>query len=235
MSLRVAVVTPYHAEPLEMLRQAHDSVVSQSHPCRHIMVADGLPRPEIDGWDALHIVLDRSHGPFGCTPRFIGAQRAVADGFDLIAFLDADNWLRADHAETLVALHAATGAAFLTCGRVLCRLDGSVMAPSCPLTDPERFVDTSCMAYARGAFPLLPHWTELPAYAQAICDRCVLQQAIASGVSRAHSAEQTVFYRCGKAGIYQLLGEPVPAGVSPAPDYSSAFDRWAAEGHQPLD
>ena len=233
MSLRVAVITPYHAEPLEMLRQAHDSVLAQTHPCVHVMVADGLPRREVDDWDALHIVLDRSHGPFGCFPRLVGAERAVAEGFDLIALLDADNWLRPDHVERLVALQAATGADFLTCGRILCRLDGSVMAP-CPLTDPERFVDTSCLAYARGAFPLLPYWTQMPGYAQAICDRCVLQHAIASGVSRAHSPEPTVFYRCGKAGIYRLLGEPVPPGVSPPPDYRSAFDRWVAEGHPPL-
>lgn len=210
----------------------HESVLGQTLPCRHIMVADGLVRPEVEAWDALHIVLDRSHGPFGCTPRFIGAERAVELGFDLICLLDADNWLRADHAETLAALHASSGADFLTCGRTLCRLDGSIMAV-CPLTDPDRFVDTSCIAYARGAFPLLRAWVEMPDYAGIICDRWVLHHAKGSGVSRAHTPEPTVFYRCGKAGIYRLFGEPIPPGASPQPDYDSAFRLWASDGGPP--
>ena len=232
MALRVAIVTPYYAEPQAILRQAHDSVLAQTYPCRHIMVADGRPEAEVASWDADHIVLERSHGPFGCMPRFLGAEHALHEGFDLVAFLDADNWLREDHVEVLAELHVRTGADFLSCNRMLCRLDGSVMAP-CPLTDADRFVDTSCMAFARGGFPLLSLWVEMPEYAEMICDRWVLHHVIASGASRAHTAERTVFYRCGKAGIYELLGEPVPPGVGPPPGYPAAFERWAAEDHPP--
>ncbi len=232
MTPRIAIVTPYYREPLEILRHAHDSVLAQSYPCRHFLVADGRPNPELGGWDADHCVLDRNHADFGNTPRYAGAQRAIEQGYDLIAFLDADNWLREDHAEILAELHRRTGADFLSCGRMLCRPDGSVMA-ECPLTDPDRFIDTSCMAFARGGFSLLPLWVEMPDYAQAICDRWVLHHVIASGASRAHSPERTLFYRCGKAGIYELLGEPVPPGVGRAPDYRAAFERWAADGHSP--
>jgi len=42
--LTVAVVAPYHSEDLAMLRRCHQSVLAQTYPCRHIMVADGLPR-----------------------------------------------------------------------------------------------------------------------------------------------------------------------------------------------
>ena len=42
--LRAAVITPYHAEPLEVLRNCYESVLSQSVPCTHFMVADGRPR-----------------------------------------------------------------------------------------------------------------------------------------------------------------------------------------------
>jgi hypothetical protein len=42
--LTVAVVTPHHSEDLALLRRCHQSVLAQTYPCRHIMVADGLPR-----------------------------------------------------------------------------------------------------------------------------------------------------------------------------------------------
>jgi GT2 family glycosyltransferase len=230
---RVAVVTPYFTESLEMLRLAHDSVLAQTHPCRHILVADGRPKPEVEGWDADHIALSYNHGDYGSTPGLVGAAAAAFQGCDLIAFLDSDNWYREDHVQTVVELHQRTGAAFVSTSRMLCRLDGSLMAP-CPTTDPERFVDTNCWAFAREAFPLLTYGVTLPDYAQIINDRCLYQHVLASGVARAHSPKATVFYRCGKAGIYRLLGEPVPPGVVPAPDYAAAFARWAAEGRAPL-
>ena len=233
MPLRVAVVTPYFAETTEVLRQTHESVLGQSYPCRHILVADGRPNPAVAGWDAEHIVLPGGSDDFGSTPRFVGAADAVLQGYDLVAFLDADNWLRADHVQSLADLQQETGAGFLSCGRMLARLDGSILAP-CPLTDPDRFVDTSCMAFARPGFGLLSYWVTMPAYGKAICDRCMLAHAKASDVVRAHTPERTLFYRCGKAGIYQMFGEEPPPGVIPAPDYQSVFARWEAEGHPPL-
>ncbi len=231
--LKVAVVTPYFAETLAMLREAHDSVLAQTYPCRHILIADGRPKSEVDDWNAQHIVLGHNHADVGSTPALVGAAAAAFQGYDLIALLDSDNWYRRDHVQTVVELHQRTGAVFISTSRMLCRLDGSVMAP-CPTTDPERFIDTSCMAYAREAFPLLTYGVTLPDYAQPVNDRCNYQHVLASGVSRAHSPEATVFYRCGKAGIYQQLGEPVPPGVIAPPDYPAIFARWAAEGRAPL-
>lgn len=43
--MKIAVVTPYHGEPEEWLRQCHDSVRGQTMACQHIMVADGRPDP----------------------------------------------------------------------------------------------------------------------------------------------------------------------------------------------
>jgi hypothetical protein len=226
-------VTPYYREPLEFLSQAHESVRAQSYPCRHIMVADGSPNPALAGWDVEHISLSGWSNDFGSTPRFVGAAHAVFQGFDIVAFLDADNWYREDHVQAVVELVAGAGAAFVSSGRMLCRLDGSVMR-ECPTTHPDRFIDTSCMAFARAGFPLLTRWVTLPSYAHAMGDRCVHQSVMLSGAPRAHSAAPTVFYRCGKAGIYGLLGEPVPAGVAPAPDYGALFQRWVNEGRPPL-
>jgi len=53
--MRVAVITPYCGEPIEFLQQCHDSVAAQTHPCLHVMVADGQPLVEIDDWDVDHV------------------------------------------------------------------------------------------------------------------------------------------------------------------------------------
>lgn len=197
------------------------------------MVADGPPQSSIDGWDCDHLVLPGPHGDIGSTPRFVGCFHAAALGYDAIAFLDADNWYRGDHIESLMALQGRTGASFLSSSRTLCRLDGSVMG-ACPYTAPDRFIDTSCMMFVRPAFPVLSHWVRLPPYAHAIGDRCMLHYVKTAGVPRAHSGEPSLFYTCGKAGAYRQMGEQPPDGISEAPDYRQAFRLWVADGNPPL-
>jgi hypothetical protein len=231
--MRIAVVTPYHREDIPVLAQCHESVNAQSTPCTHVMVADGCPSTEVAKWTVDHVVLPRAHNDIGSTPRVIGSFHAIGLGFDGIAFLDADNWYRPDHIATLLELHRRSGASFLTSSRLLCRLDGSVMG-LCDATDGSRFVDTSCMLLMRPAFGLISNWRLMPEYAQIISDRVFLFLAKAAHVKMAHSAEPTVHYRCGKAGIYEHFGEPPPAGVRPRPDYDAAFRRWVAEGNPPL-
>jgi hypothetical protein len=227
------VVTPYFDECEAWMRQCHQSVAAQAHPCLHVMVADGRPAAFVEDWAIEHVRLPVPHGDFGATPRLVGAYHAIGLGYDAIAFLDADNWYEAGHVERLTQLQMATGAAFLSSGRVLRRLDGSAIGP-CPVTDPESFVDTSCMMFAREAFGLLAYWTLMPAYAQVIGDRVMLHHVRASGLKRAHLDAGTVNYRCGKSGIYSQLNEPIPEGVHPPPDYDAAFERWAADGNPSL-
>jgi hypothetical protein len=71
--VRVAVVTPYLREDIGVLRRCHESVLAQSHPCTHIMVADGLPKSAVGTWQVSHIVLPQSHGDAGDAARLIGA------------------------------------------------------------------------------------------------------------------------------------------------------------------
>ena len=231
--LKIAVITPYANEPVEILQQAHQSVIRQSWPCTHVLVADGSPRPEVSRWKADHLILPSAHNDIGSTPRLVGCYHAIGLGFEAVAFLDADNWYREDHIQTLVALRDLTKASFLSSGRLLCRLDGSVIHP-CPSTDPERFVDTSCMMFTAGCFHLLANWVLMPSYAHLIGDRVMLHHVRRSGVQRAHSGLPTVFYRCGKDDTYLELGEPVPEGAKARPDYEGANARWVAEGHATL-
>ena len=149
--MKIAVVTPYHGEPAEWLRLCHGSVRGQTTACRHIMVADGRPDPLVDSFDADHIVLPDGHANYGDTPRAIGAMSAIGRGFDAIAFLDADNWYKPRHIESLIALHRETGAEVCTSGREIRRVDGSFLTV-CPFSDGDLFVDTSCYLFTRGAF-----------------------------------------------------------------------------------
>lgn len=230
---RVAVITPYYRESLQQLRRCHRSVQAQSHPCLHVMVADGHPRWALNRWQLDHIRLPRSHGDIGSTPRLIGAYHAIGMGVDAVAFLDADNWYKPDHIQHLVELRASSGAAFLSSSRELFSLDGSSMGP-CPLSDPQRFVDTNCMLFWREAFPLLQHWVLMPSYAHLVGDRVMLQQVQRSGLAMASSGRSSVNYSCSKAGLYELLGQPQPPGVLPRPNYEAAAAQWEASGHPPL-
>ena len=140
--MRVAVITPYHKPQPEWLRQCHESVLSQTHSCVHVLVADGLPVPEPDSWQAQHIILAGNCNDYGDTPRAIGSMSAIGQGFDAIAFLDADNWYLPDHIASLVELHDSTGADVCISHRDLYHLDGTRLGP-CDETDGERFADTS--------------------------------------------------------------------------------------------
>lgn len=229
----VAVITPYFQESIDILRQNHQSVLSQSYPTRHVFVADGEPNPTIDSWDVDHVVLPRCHHDIGSTPRLIGCFHAIGLGVEAVAFLDADNWYHKEHIKTVMLLRQQHGADVVSSGRMLCRLDGSDMA-ICHQTDPKTFIDTNCMLLGRGAFHLLHHWVLMPSYGHVIGDRIFWHHVRASGVNIVHSEAPTVYYRCQRAGIYRQLGESLPTGVKPVPDYASGFKQWAADGYPSL-
>ncbi|WP_411869084.1 glycosyltransferase [Vulcanococcus limneticus] len=233
VDVRVAVITPYHGEPLDWLEQCHQSVLRQSFPCLHVLVADGRPLPELDHWQVEHVRLPRSHADIGSTPRLVGCYHAIGLGVEAVTFLDADNWYQPDHVRQLMEERARSGAAFVSSSRLLCRLDGTVMG-ACPLTDPAGFIDTNCMLFGREAFPLLHHWVLMPTYAHLIGDRVMLHHVKSSGVPRAHCPVHSVCYRCGKEGLYRQMGERPPVGVGGRPDYEAAFRRWEEDGNLPL-
>ena len=95
--MRVAVVTPYYKEPRGWIERCIASVAAQTHACDHFLVADGHAQDWIDGAGVRHLRLDRGHGDYGNTPRALGALLAVSEGYDAIAFLDADNWYAPEH------------------------------------------------------------------------------------------------------------------------------------------
>ncbi|MEJ1938213.1 hypothetical protein WDZ92_49095, partial [Nostoc sp. NIES-2111] len=106
---RVAVVTPYYKEPDDEMRRMLASVAAQTKACHHIVVSDGFPNPLARVPGVTHIELGAAHADNGNTPRYVGALVALAQGYDAVAFLDADNWFEPKHIERLVEVQGKAG------------------------------------------------------------------------------------------------------------------------------
>lgn len=222
--LRVAVITPYHREDLAELQRCHASVQSQTFAVRHIMVADGLPRAELDTWDILHVKLERGHADFGDTPRARGGIRAAEAGFDAVAYLDADNALRPRHIESLIAAHLATAAPVCYSGRTL-ELPGGQQVPVRLPDDAQGHVDTSCLLLARPAFQMLDFWERYPRQLSVIGDRVFLRALRARGFTPACSGALTARYTIRDSAVVAAMGAPLVAGVRAPIEFGPLF-RW---------
>jgi glycosyltransferase involved in cell wall biosynthesis len=229
---KVAIVTPYYDDPVKWLERCHESVLAQSYPTTHILVADGKPNREVERWHARHIRLPHRHCDFGDTPRTVGAVDAIGSGYDAIGFLDADNWLAEDHVASCLAAAQEARAGFVSSGRYLCHLNGRVMGV-CDNCNGETFVDTSSMLFLGDGLPLVYEWNKIPWNYHPICDRVMFSKVKSSGVQRAHVARPTVYYRVSQPSIYELLDEPVPETAQF--DWSStqkAIELWDREQGQ---
>jgi hypothetical protein len=231
--MKVAIVTPFHGESVEVLAQNMRSVYDQVHTKRHtieqVIVADGDdPGRAVEAMDVARlptrafpylISLPVAHRDWGDCARAVGALDAVARGCDAIAFLDGDNWFAALHVSTMIELHESRGVPICTAGRMICRVDGSQMFPDLE-SDGEAHVDANCLFVTREAFYLLPIWAFVPLSHAAAGDR-VFWQIVKSapGIAYAHSSAPTVNYRSRYAVHYRKLGEPPPPEAKENPPH----------------
>jgi hypothetical protein len=222
--MKVAVITPYFNESDEYLRACHESVAAQTHPCTHFMVADGRPRALVDSWDVQHVRLPVSCADYGDTPRGVGSVLAIGQGFDAIAYLDADNWYYPHHVETLVAQHRDSGAAVISATRNLHRLDGSLLG-ACPDSEGDSFIDVNCYFLTRAAFRVVPAWWMMPSHLHVIDDRVMLAYIRRLNLSHQHCAVPTVAYRTAFAFHYRRVGERPPPGTKTGQDIADALQK----------
>jgi len=227
---RYGVITPYYREDRAILERCLASVSAQTVAADHILVADGFPQDWIDSAGVRHIRLDRAHGDYGNVARGIAAQIAVAEKYDAIAFLDADNWYRDDHLEVCLAAAAALPRApYVIAQRDFVRLDGSVM----PLPRSEDYpagdhVDTNCYLFLPASYGQLHYWCSLPREFSSVGDRLFRQVLKARLGPPALAERKTVAYTCLFEGVYRAIGEAPPPGAKPGVDWRPALT-WLAE------
>jgi glycosyltransferase involved in cell wall biosynthesis len=235
--VQVAIVTPYFKEPDATLERCLASVRRQSQPATHILVADGQPRAFIDLAGVRHLRLDRAHGDAGNAARGLGALLAVAEEFDAIAFLDADNWLDESHVAT--CLEAARGAAelpdFVVARRRLMRPDGSVLCESVEEDERGQHIDTNCLFLLRPSFHTAARWATMPKALYEVGDRVFLKLLLAEQLRASRCAITTVNYSCTWRSPYLAANEEPPASAKPDPDPAD-FNRWwrSLDGRQKM-
>ena len=209
-----AVITPYCSESLAVLQRCHQSCLDQSVPVRHVMVADGEARPEIDGWDCDHLVLPQRHGDNGNTPRCLGAISAINRGYWPVLMLDADNWFEPHHLALALELKRREPKAdVLVMGRRVVLPDGSEV-PGVPEEDVLRtHADTSCFVFYPRSFRALSLWGMMPPYLGPVCDRFVYTAVQQMGLQLAWCDQPTVVFTAHYSWAYRALQREPPADV----------------------
>jgi hypothetical protein len=234
---RIAVITPYAREALGVLDRCHRSVQEQTLACDHIMAADGFARDEVDDWNVRHIRLDKPSNDFGDTPRRIAGNIARDEGYDAVAYLDADNAFRPRHVESLFELHRQRGSSVCHAARTFHRVDGTLM-PLLQEGDNHAHVDTNCLLIMSEAFELLSLWGSWPLELSAIDDRLFWRAIVGRGLRTAFSGALTCKYEASHEAFFRALNEPAPPGTRPDIDLERVFrrfDRLSSAERQKLD
>jgi SEC-C motif-containing protein len=225
---RYAIITPYHKEDRHLLQRAIDSVKNQTVPTDHFMVADGFAQEWIDREPVRHVKIDRAHGYGGKTPRGVGALIAIAEEYDGIGMLDADNWLDSDHVQTCIEAADSCDGGALHCDYVIAqwrlrRPDETII----PWPEEQGHVDTSRFFFLRGAFSVIPHWGMIPPELAPICDRIFYAMLRRQPFRFVRVQRPTVNYHCLWEVCYRVLGERPPEGAKPSND-TATFQKYLA-------
>ena len=203
---RPAVITPYYKEDLAIIERCHESCLRQTHKVNHFIVADGYPNNAIDSWDTNHIILSNSHNDYGNTPRGIGAISAMNLGFNVIFFLDADNWFEKDHVESI--LRMKTEMPFLDIAasyRNFVLPEGIFVEPD-SVDHEKRHIDTSCMSFFETSFFLLPFWLTMTKEVSCLCDRVMFKRFKDNNLKIGFTEQRTLNYTTNYKIHYERAG-----------------------------
>lgn len=222
---RYCVITPYYKENRGLIERCLASVRGQTVAVDHMVVADGHPQDWLDGVGVRHIRLDRPHGDYGNVARGIAALIAIAEKYDAIAFLDADNWYNEEHFESCLAAASARGQApYVVARRDFVRPDGSAMAFARSEDVPDGdHVDTNCYLFLPPSYALLHYWCTIPREFSAVGDRLFRQIMKTRLPPPAVTDHKTVNYTCLFEALYRSLGETPPSGAKPNVDWGPAL------------
>jgi hypothetical protein len=150
-------------------------------------------------------------------------------GYDAIAYLDADNWFYPHHIQSMVSLHYQTAAAVCTAARTIHRVEGTLLYADRSESDGRVHVDTSCLFLTRSAFRVLPLWAMMPPQMGPCCDRIIWRSILARHLTHAHNPEPTVAFRSRYEWHYNVAGESLPQGIiSNSENTKKALEWWEA-------
>ena len=119
--MKIAVISAYFKEETELLERCLKSVKEQTIRCDHFFISDGHPQEWLKNSDVRHIELGKSHNDYGNTPRGIGAQIAISEGYEAICFLDSDNWIDSNHVEHCLESALSKYSNILECDYVIAK------------------------------------------------------------------------------------------------------------------
>jgi hypothetical protein len=209
--MKIAIITPYFKESLDILEQCYNSVLAQGVNADHYFIADGFPRNEINSWKIKHIILEKSHDDNGNTPRGIGSKTARELNYDFISYLDADNWFHKDHLKSLINLYNDTKANICCAKRTFHHINGDDLSISEMPEDKFEHVDTSCFLIHNTAFEVTKIWEKIPKILSPICDRIFYKSIIIhKKYSIAFSNLRTVAFRSQYISHYKTANQKPP-------------------------
>ena len=218
--MKIAVITPYYKESIEVLRQCHQSVLTQNISADHFFIADGFPNEELMSWNIKHISLPQAHADYGDTPRGIGSMLADVEGYDFIAYLDADNWFHPNHLSSLLNLYEETKADVCTSFRTFHTLEGIEMPIYEAVEQAFNHVDTSCFLLHRNAFDALDIWLKMPQYLHIIGDQVFFHGLKSKKYRIVSTRKKTVAYRSSFKPHYLAANiEPPPSSRDKSSSY----------------
>jgi len=212
--MKIAIITPYFKESLDILKQCHNSVLAQEISADHYLIADGFPRSEINLWKVKHIILEKNHDDNGNTPRGIRSKTARELNYDFISYLDADNWFHKDHLESLINLYNNTKANICCSKRTFHHMNGEDLNISEVPEDKFEHVDTSCFLIHNLAFEVTKIWEKMPKILSPICDRIFYKSiVIHKKYSIAFSNLRTVAFRSQYLSHYKTAKQQPPENL----------------------
>jgi hypothetical protein len=223
--MTVAVITPYYKESSEILRRCRASVAAQTVRCQHYMIADGFPQDWVDDEsNVTHLKFAHAHADDGNTPRGIGALLAASEGADQIYFLDADNFIDADHVETcLDTAQNNPDCKYITARRRLVFPDGT----PADIPEEDHLVDTSCLFMLPGTFHLFSHFILQPKQMSPVCDRIFFAMLRYNKLKSAACKKVTVTFTTNYLVHYNFLRKPAPSNARRSTETRQLSEWWA--------
>ena len=213
--MKVAVVTPYYNEPLDVLKRCMTSVYRQTAVSTHshIIVADtphAIDHSTLDLPCQL-INLNFNHNDAGATPRAIGALSAFSQGYDAVSFLDADNVYDHYHLYKMIELCKERSSDIITATRNLySKFDDTFLYTDTIESNGIDFCDTNCMFITKRLMHLMTHWIiskELSLAGDRIFWNNIIQNP---SIKKFHCNDPTVRYYTKWAWHFQHAQKSIP-------------------------